>query len=97
MVLRFRVVSSDCSGGTFEGRCENFSDTGIFFTAVRRMGAGDPIQMFFTIPGEVTGTHLKPVPCRGGIIPVRQKTQGNGRHGFAAHSDRWELENPGHR
>jgi len=97
MPLRFRVACSDCSEETFEGRCENISDTGIFFTAVRLMRPGDPIQMFFTIPGEVTGTQPRPVHCQGRIRHVRQKTEGNGRHGFGAHIDRLELENPGHR
>jgi hypothetical protein len=70
MVLRFRVVSSDCSGGTFEGRCENFSDTGIFFTAVRQMGAGGSDPDVFYNSGRGYGN-----PSEAGALPWGNHTR----------------------
>lgn len=77
-------------GGTFEGQSVNFSERGIYFTSPERMSIGQPIEMFFTIPRELTGRTSEQVRCRARVVHVQHQADEYGMLGVGAAVDRFE-------
>jgi hypothetical protein len=82
--LRLRTMNVSESIDVFEGQTLNVSETGIFFTSERLLKIGDPVEMFFTLPRELTGRSPEPIRCRGRIVHVQTERGENGEIGFGA-------------
>ena len=89
--MRLRFMNSTGSMDTFEGQTQNLSETGVYFTASRRMKVGDPIEMFFTLPRELTGRRPEPVRCQARVVHVKP-VGNNGHMAAGAAIDRFEQE-----
>lgn len=76
--------------GTFEGQSVNLSERGIYFTSPERMTVGQPIEMFFTIPRELTGRTSEQVRCSARVVHVQDHADQHGRMGVGAAVDRFE-------
>jgi hypothetical protein len=105
--LRFRIMSTSLgkehqkeaeqlsrrsSGmGTFDGHSVNLSERGIYFTSTQRMNIGEPLEMFFTIPRELTGRESERVRCSARVVHVEEQVEKQGLMGFGAAVDRFET------
>jgi hypothetical protein len=105
--LRFRIMSTSLgkehqkeaeplsrrsSGmGTFDGHSVNLSERGIYFTSTQRMNIGEPVEMFFTIPRELTGRESERVRCSARVVHVEEQVEKQGLMGFGAAVDRFET------
>ena len=77
--------------GTFDGQSVNLSERGIYFTSTQRMNIGEPLEMFFTIPREVTGRESERVRCSARVVHVDEGAGRQGLLGFGAAVDRFET------
>jgi hypothetical protein len=77
--------------GTFDGQSVNLSERGIYFTATQRMNIGEPLEMFFTIPRELTGRDSESVRCSARVVHVEERADRQGLLGFGAAVDRFET------
>jgi hypothetical protein len=76
--------------GTFEGQSVNLSERGIYFTSREKMSIGQPIEMYFTIPRELTGRMSEQVRCRARVVHVEDRADQHGMLGVGAAVDRFE-------
>ncbi|HWF38877.1 MAG TPA: PilZ domain-containing protein [Candidatus Acidoferrales bacterium] len=104
--LRFRIVSNGSEPsqsvspgepvrklpftGTFEGQAVNLSERGIYFTSPERMSIGQPLEMYFTIPRELTGRASEQVRCSARVVHVEEHADKQGMLGVGAAVDRFE-------
>ena len=105
--LRFRIMSNGLGKqhqnetaevshrlslmGTFDGQSMNLSERGIYFTSTQRMSIGEPLEMFFTIPRELTGRESERVRCSARVVHVEERSEKQGLLGFGAAVDRFET------
>lgn len=78
-------------GGVFEGQSVNLSERGIYFRSSQRISVGQPIEMYFTIPRELTGRMSERVRCCARVIHVQDHTDQYGMLGVGAAVDRFET------
>lgn len=76
--------------GTFEGQAVNLSERGIYFTAPQKMNIGQPLEMYFTIPRELTGRASEQVRCSARVVHVEEREGAQGMMGIGAAVDRFE-------
>lgn len=76
--------------GTFDGESVNLSERGIYFTSSQKMSIGQPLEMFFTIPRELTGRDSERVRCSARVVHVEQRTDDRGLLGVGAAVERFE-------
>lgn len=76
--------------GTFEGQAVNLSERGIYFTSPERMSIGQPLEMYFTIPRELTGRASEQVRCSARVVHVEEHADKQGMLGVGAAVDRFE-------
>jgi hypothetical protein len=77
--------------GTFDGQSMNLSERGIYFTSTQKMNIGEPLEMFFTIPRELTGRGSERVRCSARVVHVEERTEKQGLLGVGAAVDRFET------
>lgn len=82
--LRFRITNITDPFEVFEGSTVNVSETGIFFTAEQSLRIGDPVEIFFTLPQELTGRSPERVCCRACIVHVQPAAGESNKTGFGA-------------
>jgi hypothetical protein len=102
--LRFRVtksadhlarevggrVSARTLSVTIEGESVNLSERGIYFRSRHRVKVGEPLEMYFTIPRELTGRSAEQVRCSARVVHVEQQADGRGLVGVGAAVERFE-------
>ena len=76
--------------GTFEGQTVNLSERGIYFTSPEKMSIGQPLEMYFTIPRELTGRSSEHVRCSARVVHVQDHADQYGMLGVGAAVDRFE-------
>jgi PilZ domain len=55
---------------TAEGQALNVSERGMYFTSPEKLSVGQAIEMFFVLPGELTGRNAEPVKCNARVMHV---------------------------
>jgi len=102
--LRFRVTkaadhlagditvtpSGRTSFGTIEGESVNLSERGIYFRSRQRVSVGEPLEMYFTIPRELTGRGAERVRCSARVVHVEPQADTQGLVGVGAAVERFE-------
>ncbi len=100
--LRFRVAKgADSFGreagaagrtpfGTIEGESVNLSERGIYFRSRQRVNVGEPLEMYFTIPRELTGRGAEQVRCSARVVHVELQADRQGLVGVGAAVERFE-------
>jgi len=102
--LRFRVtkaaeqvardpagsVAGKTSFGTMEGESVNLSERGIYFKSRQRVNVGEPLEMYFTIPRELTGRGAEKVRCSARVVHVESQVDRQGFLGVGAAVERFE-------
>jgi hypothetical protein len=76
--------------GTFEGKTVNLSERGIYFTSPESLSIGQPLEMYFTIPRELTGRSSEHVRCSARVVHVEDHPDKHGMLGIGAAVDRFE-------
>jgi hypothetical protein len=64
-----------------EGMLQNFSISGMLFTAEQPLKQGTSIEMKFTLPIELEGKHAADLSCRGFVV----RSERQGMKGSAVH------------
>ena len=100
--LRFRVTkgadpfagvtgaSARTPFGTIEGESVNLSERGIYFRSRQRVDVGEPLEMYFTIPRELTGRGAEQVRCSARVVHVEPRADRQGLVGVGAAVERFE-------
>lgn len=84
----FRARLSPARAGIQEGQTVNLSERGIYFTSSLKLSVGEPLEMFFTIPSELTGRSAESVKCSARVVHVDARV--NGSLGVGAAIERLE-------
>jgi PilZ domain len=82
--------------GTLEGESVNLSERGIYFRSHERLSIGEPIEMYFTIPRELTGRYMEHVRCSARVVHVEPAVDAQGMIGTGAAVERFEPMSAAH-
>ena len=75
---------------TLEGECLNISERGVYFTSREALQVGESLDMYFTLPRELTGRQPEQVRCSARVVHIDGETGPQGLRGFGATVDRFE-------
>lgn len=78
------------SAATLEGEALNLSERGVYFTSYEKLHVGEPLEMYFTLPRELTGRSPEQVRCTARVVHVDEYTNPRGARGFGAIVERFE-------
>lgn len=81
---------------TIEGETINLSERGIYFKSSKQLTVGEPLEMFFTIPRELTGRGPEDVRCNARVVHVDNGIDAHGALGIGAAIVRFEQTNHVH-
>lgn len=73
----------------FQGKALNLSERGVYFTCREHLEVGQPIEMYFTLPPELTGRAPESVRCDARVVHVDEDGQA-GLSGIGACVERFE-------
>lgn len=59
----------------FTGKALNLSERGVYFTCREKLKIGQPIEMYFTLPTELTGRAPENVRCSARVVHVDEDGQ----------------------
>jgi hypothetical protein len=76
---------------SYEGKALNLSERGLYFTAREKLSIGEPLEIYLTIPRELTGRGPEPVRCRARVVHVDEIYPQQGVKGVGAIVDRYET------
>jgi len=76
---------------SYEGKALNLSERGLYFTAREKLSIGAPLEIYLTIPRELTGRGPEPVRCRARVVHVDEIYPQQGVKGVGAIVDRYET------
>ncbi len=76
---------------SYEGKALNLSERGLYFTACEKLSIGEPLEIYLTIPRELTGRGPEPVRCRARVVHVDEVYPQQGVKGVGAIVDRYET------
>jgi hypothetical protein len=76
---------------SFEGKALNLSERGVYFTARQKLSVGEPLEIYLTIPRELTGRGPEPVRCKARVVHVDEIYPQQGVKGIGAIVDRYET------
>jgi len=82
--------------GTLEGEAVNLSERGIYFRSRERVHVGEPLEMYFTIPRELTGRLAEHVRCTARVVHVDSGADQQGMLGVGAAVERFEPVSAAH-
>jgi hypothetical protein len=78
---------------TFVGETINLSERGIRFKSPLKFSVGDPVEIFFTLPRELTGRSPEEVRCNARVVHVENELDAQGMTGVGAAVERFEPLN----
>jgi len=64
------------------GETINISELGIYFKSNERVAFGEELEMWFRLPGELTGRGPEKVRCSGRVVHVNASIDGKGTSGI---------------
>ena len=73
------------------GQALNLSERGLYFTAREKLSIGEALEIYLTIPRELTGRSPDPVRCRARVVHVDEIYPQQGVKGVGAIVDRYET------
>lgn len=68
----------------------NLSEYGVYFTAREGLRVGAPLELYFTLPQELTGRSAESVRCRARVVHVEERADQRGVKGIGAAVERFE-------
>jgi anti-sigma B factor antagonist len=82
---------TDAHFGMLEGQAQNLSERGVYFVCTEKVGVGQQLEMFFTIPGELTGRGPENIRCRARIVHAEPLERNRTLTGVGAAVPRFEV------
>lgn len=73
-----------------EGEAFNLSERGVYFRARERVSVGERLEMYFTLPRELTGRAPEQVRCSARVVHVEESADNRGTTGIGAFVERFE-------
>jgi hypothetical protein len=73
-----------------EGETVNLSERGIYFKTAQKVKIGQAMELYFTLPRELTGRSPEPVRCSARVVHVEQHSDERGWTGVGAFVKRFE-------
>ena len=73
-----------------EGETVNLSERGIYFKTAQKVKIGQAMELYFTLPRELTGRCPEPVRCSARVVHVEQQSDEHGWTGVGACVERFE-------
>lgn len=61
--------------GTIEGKTVNLSERGIYFVSGERITAGQSLELYFTLPAQLTGRQPERVRCCARVVHAEKLNQ----------------------
>jgi PilZ domain len=77
----------------YDGQAVNLSERGIYFKSPEALMVGDSVEMFFTLPQELTGRRSEEVRCNARVVHVDRNIDAQGSIGAGATVERFEPIN----
>lgn len=81
---------------TIEGETVNLSERGIRFRSPFKFNIGDPVEIYFTLPRELTGRSPEEVCCNARVVHVENETDAEGMMAAGAVVESFEPLNRAH-
>jgi hypothetical protein len=85
------TVKASAYFSTIEAESVNLSERGIYFRSRGKVNIGEPLEMYFTIPRELTGRMAEHVRCIARVVHVESTVDKQGMLGVGAAVERFEL------
>jgi len=79
---------------TLQGEAVNLSERGLYFTSHEKLSAGETLEMYFTLPRELTGRSPEQVRCISRVVHVEERADLRGAQGIGATVERFESMVP---
>jgi hypothetical protein len=76
--------------GKLDGRAINLSERGIYFSAYEKLSIGLPLELYFTIPSELTGRKPEEVRCKARVVHIDELSERQGLTRVGAAVERFE-------
>ncbi len=76
--------------GIQDGQSINLSERGIYFEARAKLSVGEPIEIYFTLPTELTGRTPEEVRCCARVVHINHGLDAMGTNGVGATIERFE-------
>ena len=73
-----------------EGETVNLSERGIYFKTAQKVKIGQAMELYFTLPRELTGRSPEPVRCSARVVHVEQYADERGWTGVGACVEQFE-------
>ncbi|HSY58566.1 MAG TPA: PilZ domain-containing protein [Terriglobales bacterium] len=73
-----------------EGETVNLSERGIYFKTAQKVKIGQAMEIYFTLPRELTGRNPEPVRCSARVVHVEQYSDERGWTGVGASVEQFE-------
>jgi len=81
---------------TIVGEAVNISERGICFRSPLKFSVGESVEMFFTLPRELTGRRPEEVRCDARVVHIQNQSDAVGMTGVGAAVERFEPLNNAH-
>ncbi|HKV04212.1 MAG TPA: PilZ domain-containing protein [Candidatus Acidoferrales bacterium] len=75
---------------TLEGEALNISERGMYFTSREKLRVGQPLEIYITLPRELTGRSPERVRCSARVVHVDETADPRGMRGIGATVERFE-------
>lgn len=85
-----RALKIPASSPTLEGEVLNLSENGVYFTSHEGLRIGAPLELYFTLPRELTGRSPEPVRCKARVVHVEERADQRGEKGIGVAVERFE-------
>jgi len=73
-----------------DGETVNLSERGIYFKTAQKVKIGQAVELYFTLPRELTGRSPESVRCSARVVHVEQQSDERGWTGVGACVERFE-------
>jgi len=84
------IPKGSAYAATLEGEALNLSERGVYFTSREKLSVGEALELFFTLPRELTGRSPEQVRCSARVVHVDEPTDARGMRGIGATVERFE-------
>lgn len=82
-------IQSSAARMEFVGKALNLSERGVYFTCREKLSIGQALEMYFTLPSELTGRAPENVRCSARVVHVDEDGQA-GLRGIGACVEQFE-------